>query len=188
MNSRLTLVALPLVAVAAFAGASACAPNAAVEVQAICYPTDDCTFGSTCDKVLIGDPATSTGTVTLFVQVGNQLANNANANTMRVNTNDAHVDEIQIESPTGAITKIGTNQLVPAKGSTIVGVTLTGMSTTGLSVSTVIMRGFFDDGTRFETGDFPIAVVGCTSCIPTCSTGVACPPGATGQAPAVCTP
>jgi hypothetical protein len=51
----------------------------------------------------------------------------------------------------------------------------------------VRLRGYFDDGSRFETGEFPIAVNVCAGCLPAapCGGGAACP-GVPGMEPTAC--
>ncbi len=194
MKTRATLRALPLLALA-FVGAAGCADNASVQVQAICSPTDDCTFSGTCDTQYIGYPTLDIGTsasdvLWLVLQVGNQLPNNADSDTWRVNTNDAHVDEtvVEYQGALGGSKSVGSNFLVPAGGSAVVSVKLdmTG-AVVGPVLATLRMRGYFDDGTRFETGEFPISITVCSGCVPACLTAT-CPPSSSGQAPLVCIP
>ncbi len=206
MKPRATPLALPLLALAVLAGASGCADNASVEVQAICNPTDDCTFAGKCDTQYIGYPTLDLETAVasrlppnadlwLMLQVSNQLPNNASADRWRVNTNDAHVDTttIEYEGAKSGTQEIGSNYLVPANSTSVVSVklNLTGAVATAVGamvVAHVRLSGYFDDGTRFETGDFPIAVVVCAGCASeACGTGVStCPPNSEGQTPLTC--
>ena len=135
----------------------------------------------------------------LYLQVENQLPENGNASTGRVNTNDAHVDEAIVEYEGVAFPKVvqGMNLWVPAGGGSVVKVevvpgTLGGTlgAFSGNLVGNVRLGGYFDDGTRFETGDFPVTVRVCQGCLPTtqlCAAGApTCPPNSNGQLPITC--
>ena len=52
----------------------------------------------------------------------------------------------------------------------------------------VRMRGYYDDGNRFETNVFPITVRICSGCVGSCPTGTirTCPPASEGQLPLEC--
>src|SRR5512138_39252 len=191
MKTRLAVLAscALLVAVAALNG---CANNrASVQVQAICFPTDDCSFQSECDAYFGGTAGINgTGTLVLFLQVANQLPNNQNVSNGRLNTNDAHVTEIVIEYE-GAQNNTqyqGANSWVPAGGSTVVPLGLL-ITATGAMVAHVRLNGHYDDGSSFETGEFPIAVAAGASACPSsaCATAATtCPPGGAGQCPVAC--
>ncbi len=194
MKLRATSLA-SLLALAALAGASGCADNPAVEIQAICAPPTSCTFKGKCDAQYIGFPTldkgvSATDVIALELQLANGLANNADKGTWRVNTNDAHVDEVEIqfEGTLGGIQGMRSNYQVPAGGTTVVSVK---MNLAGAAAGTVVgyvrMRGYFDDGTRFETEQFPIAVTVCdTGCAPAACVGLTCPPDSEGQRPLAC--
>jgi hypothetical protein len=204
MKTRALILALPLVAL------TACRENrASVQVQAICAPTSDCTFQATCDKVYIGYPiidAALTDSLFLYIQVENQLPDNTNLGNGRVNTNDAHIDEtvVTYEGPAIPQAVLKTNLRVPAAGTTVIGVevipsvllpqaALQAFAPAGPPrdmVATLKLRGYYDDGSRFETGAFPIGVRVCQAapgftCAPVCpATKLYCPQG--GQAPVSC--
>ncbi len=182
----------------ALAGASGCADNrASIQIQAVCVPTDDCTFGETCDAQYIGYPTLDTTASTsdalwLVLQVENQLPDNSDAELGRLNTNDAHVDEtvIEYEGSTGTLgpAAIGSNFYVPATGSAVVSVRvpLAGAAA-GLVRASIRMRGYLDDASTFETGEFPVVVRICAGCVGSCGAGIGtCPPDSNGQLPIVC--
>src|SRR5512138_232288 len=195
------LVALASVALlGALAGASGCVENrASVQTQAICMPPDSCTFSETCEAQYIGYPMLDKGaspndTLWLTLQVGNNMPNNSNVDVGRVNTNDAHIDEtvIAYEGAMGGEQSAGSNYLVPAAGTAVVSarLNLTAAVAGAAAATTEVVahlrfRGYLDDGTRFETGDFPIAVLVCSGgCAPAaCGTFGTCPPGSEGQLP-----
>ena len=208
MKTRLAAIALAAV-LGALAGASGCTVDnrASIQVRSICAPSADCTFKATCDAQYIGYPtldqaASASGNLWLFIEVANQLPNTQDLATGRLNTNDAHVDEtaIEYEGALAGTSFVGSNIFVPAQGSSIVSVTLSlGSAVAGTAaapsevVAHVRLRGYLDDGTRFETGDFPITVKVCdTGCAPTAAAAgcdlakPVCP--ADGQLPFTCTP
>jgi hypothetical protein len=197
---RLALL-LPLLALAA------CRQNgASVQIQAICAATSTCTFSNSCGAVALGNPVLDPGLtdyLTLILQLENQLPDNANGNLGKLNTNDAHVDEGVVDYE-GALSG---SAVVPASG--LVKATSTGLifvdvipATRGPALvaapafplfsevlATIRLRGYYDDGTRFETADFPVTVQvsSGTSAFP--ESAVATCPGAcphVGQWPAAC--
>ncbi len=199
MKTRLAALAAAALLGAAL-GASGCTENrASVQTQSICYPTKTCEFSATCDAQFIGfpvlDKALTGGTLWLFLQVANNTPNNANADTHRVNTNDAHIDEavIEYEGAMGGEQRIGSNFLVPAAGTAVVSATFAlGAALNGEVVAHLRFRGYFDDGTRFETGDFPITITVCASGCGLTAAAAGCDPAKTvcpneGQAPFNCT-
>jgi hypothetical protein len=203
MKTRALLLALPLLAVAS------CRDNrASISIQDICYPTKDCTFSNKCDLRLIGTAlidATGPGLLATFLQVGNQLPDNSSTDLQRTNTNDAHLDQVAVEYDGLALPKDVyniSNVRVPAGGSTVVeiaairpvGSNPSMLAAYALSsqapqvVANVRLRGYYDDGSRFETGEFPIAVNVCSGCLAAnpCAAGEsACPPLA-GMEPVAC--
>jgi hypothetical protein len=176
--------------------------RASVVIEAICYPTADCTFSDKCDKVLIGSPRVNAGTaeVTLLLQISNQLADNSSVDTGRTNTNDAHVTQVVV-SYGGMLARdvynIG-NQRVPTAGSTVIEVqairpsaenaaTLTAAASVASfsMVAKIQLRGYYDDGSTFETGEFPVAIDVCDGCIAGCGAGeLSCP--VAGMEPSTC--
>lgn len=190
-----------LLAPAALLALAGCSKNgASVQVQAICYPPDACTFSNKCEKVLLGNPfvdvALGDQSIGLFIQVENQLTDNGDADSFRTNTNDAHVDELVLEYSGVAIPRqsFRTNQAVPAGATQIVGVPAVPTGYTGAlgavvgggGVATLRMRGYFDDGTRFETAEFPIAFDVCAGCVTPCAAGKSVCGGNDGQEPKTC--
>jgi hypothetical protein len=175
MKTRALLLVLLFIALA-----GCTVKNPSVQIQSICYPTDDCTFGDTCNKHLIGDPVVDPGassSVVVYLQVSNQLSNNADERSMRVNTHDAHVEEIVISGLRLPIS----SKWIPAEGSTVLGVALPAVA----GKFEVQLRGRFDDGSEFETAEFPIVVRTCSGCVGSCDSGkVACP--GPGQLPFTC--
>jgi hypothetical protein len=197
MKSTTVALATAIV-LGALAGAGGCADNrASIQVQAVCVPTDDCTFSDTCDAQYIGYPTLDTTTSTsgvlwLILQVENPLPDNSDEEIGRVNTNDAHIDEtvIEYEGSIGTLGRaaIGSNFYVPASGSAVVSVQvpLSGASA-GVVIAKIRMRGYLDDDSRFETGEFPVAVRICAGCVGTLCAGAAtCPPDSDGQLPLTC--
>jgi hypothetical protein len=191
MKTRLAAVAFAAV-LGALAGASGCAPNrASVQVQSICFPTEDCTFTSRCDERFGGTAGIAgAGTLVLYLQVENQLPNNENLDTGRLNTNDAHVTEFRIDYE-GAQTNtsyVGANSWVPAGGSAVVPVGLA-IFGAGEILARVRLRGYFDDGSSFESGALPVSIMaGPSACPPSpCATAAStCPPGGGSQCPVNC--
>jgi hypothetical protein len=207
MKTRALLLALPIVAVAV----ASCRDNrASVTIQDICYPTKDCAFADKCDKRLIGAAIVDAtgadqGEVVTFLQVANQLADNSSADLGRTNTNDAHLDQVAIEYEGAGLPKDVynlSNVRVPTAGSTVVQIeAIRGQAATQAAlaafaasaarpqlVANVRLRGYFDDGSRFETGEFPIAVDVCSGCVAaaTCGAGQQACPNVAGMEPTVC--
>lgn len=169
---RLALL-LPLLALAA------CRDNgASVQIQQICAPTKTCSFTGKCDAQALGNPVwdpTVTEYVTLILQVSNLLPDNSNKEAGKLNTNDAHVDSATIDyggamGGTGSTTATGD---IPANGTSVVWVDVVPVASSGpITASTSIpafpayagltakirLRGYLDDGTRFETAQFPVVI------------------------------
>jgi hypothetical protein len=211
MKTRLATLASTL-AIAAVTATNGCTVDdrASVQVDAICAPTDDCTFAAQCDAQFIGFPTldvttSASDSLWVFLQVGNQRSNSANPDIGRVNTHDAHVDEIVMEYDGVALSRavIGANFSVPASGSSVIsaevipdainaGGTLGVLAPTAEPreiVARVRLRGYYDDGDRFETGEFPITIRVCSGCLATSVCALptdACPPGGNGQLPLAC--
>jgi hypothetical protein len=208
MKTRALLLALPLLALG-------CTDNrASIQIQGMCAPTATCAFTSKCDAFALGpaiiDPTFFTTVsqepyLTLILQLENTLPNNANADIKKLNTNNAHIDEAHMEYSgilTGNVT-IGASGQVPANGNELIYLdVIPGAKGLELPASPpqwplyleataqLRLRGYFDDGSRFETGEFPVTVqVSNTSRPQDASSGVkycvdACPHG--GQWPATC--
>jgi hypothetical protein len=202
MKTRLTPLA-PLVALAvAFSG---CAEDndASITMRAICVPTDDCTFAETCDAQYIGYPTLDVAvsqSLWLFLEVANQLPNNADAALGRTNTNDAQITEAVIEYERVALPRVAVRSayLVPANGSAVISVQVipdslgAGAVLAGAApveaIANVRLRGRYFHGDDFETGEFPVAVRICNGCLgPQCGGARTCPPQSEGQLPLSCT-
>jgi hypothetical protein len=207
MKTRLATFAVALLAVAACAD-----NNASVRLSAICAPTEACSFTGTCEAQTLQPVAidvTDVPRLLLFVQVDNQLPNNANADARRTNTNDAFVQEYEVEYPgTGLPTARGPivgSAHVPAAGSAVIALPVVddatrnilngpsglGSNATVDGVAEVKLHGVYADTTRFTTGVFTVNVRACKgpAClIDLCVAGetfvATCPPDAAGQRPA----
>jgi hypothetical protein len=191
MKTRTALLAV-------LAAALACADNrASIQIQAICYPTAACGAKGGCEKVLTGVPSLASDTtngaaLVLELQVENQLPQNGDSKLGRVNTNDAHIDEIAIEydgAPIAPVT-IDTSSWIPAAttATALVFIPVPPTSPDAYITARLRLRGYLDDSSRFETGEFPIAFAYCASCGAACTTAKTCPPGAGAQDPVVCIP
>lgn len=176
--------------------------GASIQIQAICSATDDCVFADTCDMVALGNPtiaADRTTMLTLPLQLENQLPDNSDKNTYRVNTNDAHIDEVAVEYE-GAYTgsaEFGSGGTIYASGTSVVlvdivphsiGSQLAGPAWPEYSalLAKLRLRGYYDNGSRFETAEYPVAINVCSgaNCAPTCTSGLYCP--RPGQWPVAC--
>jgi hypothetical protein len=204
MKTRALLLALPLLAAGAL---GACRDDSAsLQVQAICFPTDDCTFGTTCDNTAFSPVILDRNVgdhVDLYIQIENQTPNNENLDVGRTNTNDAQVDQITIEYDGPAIPRqvLGANVYVPANetnlikirvipvGYSLAGGVLDAFATAAGTEMTARVRlgGSWYDGSRFETAEFPITVKVCEGCLGTgCGSFPTCPPDSNGQRPIMC--
>jgi hypothetical protein len=195
MKTRALLLALPILALS-------CRDNgASVQIQDICYPAESCQFSNSCDRVLLGNPVidlalgAGDGSLGLFVQVENQTRDNEDPDTQRTNTNDAHVDEIRIEYESVEIPTMTffTNQRVPANNTQVIGLVAvpagyqTQLAAAASEPRAVVrMRGYFDNGSRFETAEFPIAVDLCIGCVVACPADKLVCGGNDGQYPKTC--
>jgi hypothetical protein len=182
---------LPLLALAL--GVTGCAEDKmSLEIRAICEPNAECSFTSTCDAYYIGDidvmaPSTAQP-LWLFLEVANQLANNADETVGRVNSNDAHITEFTVTlsgANSGARTIPISNQVVPAGGSAVVALPIWFGTAPGATTATLQAVGYYDNGREFEGGEFPVNywVVGS---IPACTTGSDVCPGTGRQLPRAC--
>lgn len=210
MNTRALLLALPLVVLAG------CKEDnlASVQIQGICVPTDDCTFSNSCDAFYLGVPtldvaSSSLDRLWLILQLENQLTDNSNSNTFRTNTNDAHVDQAVIEYEGLALPRqvLGLNYTIPVNDTNLVSVEVIPDALNASAqlaayaptadprelLAKVVIRGYYDDGTRFETGEFPVSVRICSGCVtatsglcPGGATAATCPPASNGQLPLSC--
>ncbi|WP_242342626.1 hypothetical protein [Anaeromyxobacter terrae] len=187
MKTRLAALALASLALA-------CADNGgSIQPFAICAPPDDvvCSFKGTCDMQHMGplamDPAQTTQLI-VFMQVNNQLADNADLSAGRVNTNDAYVTEYEVEySGVASGTSAGRTQgVVPAGASTIIGLVLQPPPVPGQLVAKMKLKGKFADQSTFETAAYEAPILIGPVGAPACPTGEVLKgtcPGNLGQIP-----
>ncbi|HEX9402058.1 MAG TPA: hypothetical protein VF912_18255 [Anaeromyxobacter sp.] len=202
MNTRALLLALPLLALAA------CRDNrASIQMQAICLPPKTCLFTGKCEAQYIGfvsiDAAVSER-LWIFMQVENQLPDNTNVETGKLNTNDAHADEVSVEYDGIALPRAVyelPNYSMPAGTTSVIsidviptalnaGLRLAAYAPTPSPrdmVANVTLRGYYDDGSRFETGAFAVGVRVCSGCLSAapCAANT-CPPSTAGILPLTC--
>jgi hypothetical protein len=201
MKTRNAVLASALAFGAALFGHGCADDRASVQIQSVCAPPDTCAFSGACEAQYISWPtldtaASATDTVFLYLQVENQLPDNGNPDIGRLNTNDAHVDEAVIEYEGFPLPKavVGSNFNIPASETSVVKVEVISSTAgtalgafTGEVVANLRLRGYYDDGTRFETGEFPITVRICSGCVGlSCAGGPSCPPNSDGQLPISC--
>lgn len=191
------LLLLPVLAL------GACRDNgASVQIQSVCAFNSACTFaGGKCETVALGNPVIDTsvtGVLVLVLQLENQLTDNTNVDLRRLNTNDAHVDRVEIEygGLLGGKVTLGAQGFIPAANTGLVWIEII-PATVGDALPTppafpnfasltanVRFSGYLDDGTRFETAQFPLSIdVTTGGGTATCTTGY-CPKS--GQWPATC--
>ena len=177
MNTRI----IPLLAVLAALTASGCADDRmSLEIRQTCYPTDTCVFSDTCDAQYLGTyTQVGANPLRVYFEIANQVPNNGDLSTGRVNSNDAHVTGAAIAfsgGRSGSGTIPLSNQVVPAEGTAVIGVSIpaggSGKITAGISLT-----GYFDNGREFETGEFPFNYE--VAAIAACAAGTVqvCPPG-----------
>ncbi len=170
--------------------ASACVDDKpVVQMRHVCAPPDDatsCSFDAECDGVYLGEyvfDVASASRLTLFVEVGNQMLDNANPELGRVNTHDAYVQQVDI-TYRGALALDPTahllQRLIPANGSSVVTLfPITEASAAQLGglglpagasaevVAEVRLSGkLADESTEFETAAYEIPIRVCNGCIP----------------------
>jgi hypothetical protein len=204
MKTRALLLALPLLAAGAL---GACRDDSAsVQIQQICFPTDDCTFSNECDNSAFSPVVldrTVGDHVDLYVQLENQTPSNEDLDVGRTNTRDAQIDQVTIEYDGPAIPRqvMGANVWIPSDSTQLIkirvipaGFAAAGgaldafASATGREMTArVRVGGSWYDGSRFETAEFPITVKVCEGCLGSgCGTLATCPPNSSGQLPIVC--
>lgn len=173
MKTRLAALALASVALA-------CADNgASIQPFAICSPPDsatECSFESTCDMVHMGPLAMDPGlpSMSVFLQVNNQLPNNEDLSAGRLNTNDAYVTEYEVEWEGAATigTVVGKTQaVVPAGGSTVVALLLQRPAAGGQVVAKLRLKGHYADESEFETAAYETPLIVGAVPPPVCPTG-----------------
>jgi len=167
MKTRLALLGVVSLALACTVG-----NNASVEVYGICVPPDKCTFGGKCDTYAMDPPildltTSPTRVLWLPIEVRDQLANNADPSVGRVNTNDAFVQEFEVDWKDAALPpQIGRiQQTVPTDGSSVISIWLTPPAAVGRYVADVRMRGIYANQSHFETATFEVPVVVCAGCL-----------------------
>lgn len=179
-----------------------CAPKntASIEPARLCSMPDNCIFGATCTAQPIssamfdlayGEP------MWLAVELHNQLENNADSGSGRVNTHDAHFESYSL-SYSGRSSALGSaavtgvpssggraQQAIPAGGTAVVGfepfpidvvsalITAGGIPTGSdyeEVVVTVKFKGRYDDGAEWEA-PYKVPVRVCANCIapPACT-------------------
>lgn len=186
MKTRLSVLALASLALA-------CADNnASLEMSGICVPPDSCSFEAKCDAYVMDptvlDIATApSGVLFLPIEVKNQLADNADISVGRVNTNDAFVQEFEVDWKDAALPpEIGRiQQTVPASGSTVVGVWIAPPTAASRYVANVRLRGIYADQSHFETAQFAVPVTVCSGCL-AAQTACTAPCPQAGQWPFAC--
>jgi hypothetical protein len=156
--------------------------GATVQIQGICGVPDTCTFSGKCDAFELGNPLIDTGTASdkalqTFMQFENQAPDNSQKDIYRTNTNDAHLDEAVVEY-SGAFSGkavFGMRGDVPAGGTSVaevdlvphfVGTVLPNYTSYEEVIATLRVRGHFDDGTSFETAEYPVTINLCSGCTP----------------------
>jgi hypothetical protein len=175
-----------LIAMALAAGAAACTKDhASVEIFAVCAPPTDagaCSSAGTCEALLASprpfvyliDSAGFVNELVMFVQVNNQLLDNSDPSSGRVNTNNFFIEEYRLAFPGSGIPDVdvpasgtvASNSsstpvipLLPFQSSQALSAAMTGA---GLAVAVVSVelriQGRFGDGTSHETGVFKLAV------------------------------
>jgi hypothetical protein len=196
MKTRLSLL-VPLLALAGCRAEN----NASVYMAAICAPPDDasnCTFAATCTAQYIGDNFVDlqrTNFLWTFIEVHNQTPNNDGLANSRTNTNDAFVQEYEIEYeglpvPT-ATGSIPGSARVPADGTAVISVRPVPESTGNAlrasiagpdgifgtaddllqgaavaeGIAKVRLKGVYADTTSFKTGIFQIPFRVCSGCV-----------------------
>jgi hypothetical protein len=193
------LIALPL----AF-GLPGCVDNQAfIEFANLCFPqpataANTCPASSNTCTTIVGEGRLFVdigvvGELIQQIQINNQLPDNADATTGRVNTNDALIEEFRFTYSTAGASIPSTSSpqtvLVPAANSQspfvivmppgIIAV-LSALSTPREVVVNVSAAGHLKDGSTFVAGPYPIPVDVCSGCA-----GVTTCPQA-GQLPTYC--
>jgi hypothetical protein len=180
MKTRALPLALPLLLLLSCTREN----HASVAVQLICYPTDTCTFSSTCDKTLIGSALLDVSvshSAMLFLQVENQLTDNTNKDSGLLNTNGAHVNQVSVSYDQVALPTDNyyvSNMGIPAGSKSVIAIdavrdlpqNFAALNAGGAANETLVakikLRGYYDDGSNFETGEFTTGIDLCAGCIP----------------------
>lgn len=182
--------------------------GASIQIQGICGPTTACRFSGKCDAYVAINPALDTSLtdyMTLFFELENQLPDNSNKETGKLNTNDASIDEavVKYSGLVAGSQTIGLSERLKASSTGVFGFEVVPASVgaalpaappaypqVAVMNVTVRLRGHLDDGSRFETAEFPftIDVTGGANAYMIPTTAVACPGACPqlGQYPAGC--
>jgi len=182
MTTRPLAPALAALALGSLAGCTV-ENYGTVEVAAMCLPTATCTFAATCtntygtgypgvDLLTNAAPSVGVGGSLLEVfQLDNLRVNNASSSNGLTNTNDATIEEFDMDYEVPGYTipsfKVPTFQTVPAAGTATMFVYLippaAGLAMTGLipaNPTQVLISfralGHFGDGATFETGKYQV--------------------------------
>ena len=146
--------------------AAGCAPDKmSLEAYAICAMPDTCKFEAECGTVHIGFVQFNSGMgqwLQFGLEVHNQVANNADADVGRVNSNDAHVTGYRLEydgtGPGSFELPVG-NQLVPAGSPSVLWIYAAPPGApAGAYHVNISLIGYYDNGREFETDPFPVAL------------------------------
>jgi hypothetical protein len=204
MKTRLA----PLAAAVALTFTGCADDMGSVQLYEICaFPTDTCTFESTCSLHPLGDFVLDLNLqrqLELVIQVNNQRVPTTDLGTP-VDTAAAYAEgwTVTYEAPAPLVVPGTSGRLaatVPPSGSTIVllepitaavGAALVPQVVTSVDlVAKVRLNGQYADQTRFETAEYEIPVRVCKGCLGagvSCPVGKVlesmCPPGAIGQLP-----
>lgn len=187
LHSRTLLVA-PLLLVL-----SACVDNmASVQLRHVCAPPEQasaCSFGESCDAVSLApyffDVGAGSPRMWMFVEVANQLEDNANPGEGRTNSRDAYVQEAVVTYEGGlglADASHRLQQMVPAGGTQVLSlyplpdsaaIELSTFTITGIVdiVAKLRLKGVYTGGQAFETAEYEIPLRICSNCLGT----VGCP-------------
>lgn len=184
--------------------ASACADNnASVQWVAVCLPTDDCSFSSTCDAQYIGELALDTSlsnVLWLVVQYDNNRPSTENLDQGQLDTSDAYIQGYDVEFDAVGISVPASawdvpSYWVPSAGSSVASVfvpVLAAAPAAGIYVTALVTtRGVYGDGSAFETDAIELPIFLCDGCLglpgcpPSTPTLVGTCPPTLGQAPLV---
>ncbi|HSN91186.1 MAG TPA: hypothetical protein VLS93_08145 [Anaeromyxobacteraceae bacterium] len=180
----------PFAAAALAALAAGCADNnASLRWGPICFPSDDCTFSSTCDAQYIGfiELDSAAPSVWLLVEVHNQRPSTENLDYGRLDTAYAYIQELVITNDLTPVEYVVPAVFViPSSGTGVISVLIpNAVAGSAVVAYQVRMRGVWGDGTGFESAALEIPVYTCGGCGWTCPAGTGCPVDS-GQAPIAC--
>jgi hypothetical protein len=198
MKTRALLISLLGIALASCAQPSV----GTVLVTGVCGPTAACKFSGKCDAYIVVNPTLDTSLtkyLELFFEFQNQLADNSDKSTGRLNTNDAFITSGTVEfagSLTGKV-PLTVNGIVPTAGASVMGAVIIPPEAGALLrdpplaypaldqlTAKVRFRGHYADGSTFETSDFTVNIEVTAGAPQTATCADACPQ--VGQYPAGC--